>query len=96
MDKKTTYDLKYARERLKRVPLDLTHDDYAIVQKMADEAGESTNGYIKKSIALRMADDYKNHPDSEWIKDIQNHGTTSNKSTIINMFHDAISEDGND
>ena len=86
MDKKTSYDLKYARERLKRVPLDLTHDDYAVVQMAADAAGESINGYIKRSVAQRMADDYAGQTDLAWAEEIRKHSNL-NKSTIIDMFH---------
>lgn len=86
MDKKTSYDLKYARERLKRVPLDLTHDDYAVVQMAADAAGESINGYIKRSVAQRMADDYAGQTDFAWAEEIRKHSNL-NKSTIIDMFH---------
>ena len=86
MNKKTSYDLKYARERLKRVPLDLTHDDYAVVQMAAEAAGESINGYIKRSIAQRMANDYAGQTDCAWTEEIQKHSSL-NKSTIIDMFH---------
>lgn len=86
MDKKTTYSLNYAKERLKRVPLDLTHDDYTIVQMAAEAAGESINGYIKQSVAQRMANDYASQSESAWTEEIQKHSNL-NKSTIIDMFH---------
>ena len=87
MDKKTEYVLKYAREHLKRVPLDLTHDDYTVVQMAAEEAGESINGYIKKSVAQRMATDYASQDGTAWTQEIQKHTTASNKSTIIDIFN---------
>lgn len=89
MDKKTTYSLNYAKERLKRVPLDLTHDDYAVVQMAADAAGESINGYIKRSVAQRMANDYASQSESAWAEEIQEHSNL-NKSTVIDMFHQMI------
>lgn len=92
MDKKTTYDLKYARERLKRVPLDLTLDDYAVVQMAAEAAGESINGYIKKSVAQRMTSDYSSQKGTAWTQEIQKH-TAVNKSTIIDMFNQSMSGD---
>lgn len=54
MDKKTQYNLAYARARLKRVPLDLPLAKYQELADAAAAAGESINGYIKKAIDLRM------------------------------------------
>ena len=48
------YLYQYQREKLKRVPLDLTKERYAEVQTAAKAAGESVNGYIKKAIDERM------------------------------------------
>lgn len=92
--KKTEYDIKYAREHLKRVALDLTHDDYEIVQKAAEASGESVNAYIKHSLALRMANDYDSQPDAEWTARLKKHdGTTlSNRQTVTNMFFNIMSE----
>lgn len=89
MDKKTTYSLNYAKERLKRVPLDLTLDDYTVVQMAAEAAGESINGYIKRSMAQRMANDYAGQTGSTWAEEIQKHSNL-NKSTVIDMFHQMI------
>ena len=50
---------KYNREHLKRVPLDLRKDDYERLSAAAAAAGESVNGYIKKSIEQRMARERK-------------------------------------
>lgn len=85
MDKKTTYSLNYAKERLKRVPLDLTLDDYTVVQMAAEAAGESINGYIKRSMAQRMANDYAGQTGPTWAEEIQKHSNL-NKSTVIDMF----------
>ena len=45
---------QYKKEHLKRVPLDLTKEKYQEVKDAADRAGESVNGYIKKSIDQRI------------------------------------------
>lgn len=53
-DKKTEYTIQYAKDRLKRVPLDVTKEKYDEIKAAADEVGESVNGYIKKAIDDRM------------------------------------------
>lgn len=54
MDKKTQYNLNYAREKLKRIPLDVQLSKYQEIAAAAAAAGETVNGYIKKAIELRM------------------------------------------
>ena len=51
---RTEYMKQYAKENLKRVPLDLKHDDYELVKKAAAAANESVNGYIKKAVQMRI------------------------------------------
>ena len=46
--------LKYAKENLKRVPLDMKKEKYEEIKAAADAVGESVNGYIKKAVDLRM------------------------------------------
>lgn len=53
-DSKTQYDLNYAKEKLKRIPLDVKKEKYEQIKQAADRSGESVNGYIKKAIDLRM------------------------------------------
>lgn len=55
MDKKTQYNLNYAREKLKRIPLDVQKDFYDELAAAAAAAGEKVNTYIKKAIEQRMA-----------------------------------------
>lgn len=55
MDKKTQYNLNYAREKLKRIPLDVQKDFYDDLADAAAAAGEKVNTYIKKAIEQRMA-----------------------------------------
>ena len=45
---------KYAREQLKRIPLDVQKEKYEEIKAAADAAGEKVNGYIKKAIEERM------------------------------------------
>ena len=54
MDKKTQYNLAYAKEKLKRIPLDVQLTKYEEIAAAAAAAGESINGYIKKAIEQRM------------------------------------------
>lgn len=48
---------KYAKEHLKRIPLDVQLDEYAQIKAAADQAGESVNGFIKAAIRARLAAD---------------------------------------
>lgn len=41
---------QYARENLKRVPLDLQIADYEAIKAAADSVGKSVNGYIKDAV----------------------------------------------
>lgn len=45
---------KYARENLKRIPLDVTKQKYEEIRAAADLSSESINGYIKRAIDERM------------------------------------------
>lgn len=49
--------IKYARKRLKRVPLDMQKTDYEKLLETATEAGMSVNGYIKTAIAEKIERD---------------------------------------
>lgn len=46
---------KYAKENLKRIPLDVQKEKYEEIKAAADAAGEKVNGYIKRAIDERMA-----------------------------------------
>ena len=48
---------KYAKEHLKRIPLDVKLEEYAQIKAAADQAGESVNGFIKQAIRSRLAAD---------------------------------------
>ena len=53
-DKKTKYNIEYAKKKLKRIPLDVSKEKYAEIKAASEKAGESVNGYIKKAIDMRM------------------------------------------
>ena len=57
LSNKTKYDLEYAKKKLKRIPLDVTKEKYQEIKIAAENANESVNGYIKKSIEYRMISD---------------------------------------
>lgn len=54
---KTEYNLQYAKEKLKRIPLDVQREKYEEIAAAAASKGESVNGYIKKAIDMRMESD---------------------------------------
>lgn len=54
---KKRYDTQYAKDRLKRIPLNVQKDKYGKIKAAADAAGESINGYIKTAIDMRMEND---------------------------------------
>ena len=60
-EKKAQYDekrkesmMKYAKENLKRIPLDVQKVEYDKIKAAADQAGEKVNAYIKEAIKQRM------------------------------------------
>ena len=54
---KSQCDIEYAKKKLKRIPLDVTKEKYQEIKIAAENANESVNGYIKKSIEYRMISD---------------------------------------
>lgn len=55
--KKTLYDIEYAKNKLKRIPLDVTKEKYADIKKAAENSNESVNRFIKKAIDMRLKND---------------------------------------
>ena len=51
---KAKYDIEYAKNKLKRIPLDVQKEKYEEIKADATAAGESVNGYIKKAVDQRM------------------------------------------
>lgn len=58
--KKTEYNIEYAKKNIKRIPLDVQKTKYEEIRTAAQNTGESVNGYIKKAIDMRMAEERKN------------------------------------
>ncbi|MCD8325899.1 MAG: hypothetical protein LUC90_04195 [Lachnospiraceae bacterium] len=54
-ENKTRYNMQYAKDKLKRIPLDVQKDKYEEIKAAADQAGETVNGYIKTAIDLRIS-----------------------------------------
>ena len=54
-DKRKDYLYNYHREKFHRVPLNIEKEKYEEIKKAADAVGESVNGYIKRAIEQRMA-----------------------------------------
>ena len=50
-------DIEYAKNKLKRIPLDVQKEKYEEIKAAATAAGESVNGYIKKAVDQRMERD---------------------------------------
>ena len=48
---------KYAKENLKRIPLDVQKEKYDEIKAAATASNETINGYIKKAIDERMERD---------------------------------------
>lgn len=59
-EKSRDYSIQYAKDKLKRVPLDLTKEKYTELQAVAAAAGETVNGFIKKAIDERIAREARN------------------------------------
>lgn len=55
MDKKTKYDLNYAKTNIKRIPLDVQKAHYEKIKEAADRAGMKVNTFIKEAIEEKMA-----------------------------------------
>lgn len=54
---KAKYDIEYAKNKLKRIPLDVQKEKYEEIKAAATAAGESVNGYIKKAVDQRVERD---------------------------------------
>ena len=53
--------IKYAKEKLKRIPLDVPKEKYSEIKAHAVERSETVNGFIKRAIAETMQRDNKNN-----------------------------------
>lgn len=57
--------MKYWRENVKRVPLDMSHEMYDNIKAHADRAGMPVNRYLKTAAEEKMARDDASQADSE-------------------------------
>lgn len=53
-EKRKNYLLNYQKEKLRRIPLNVSFSKYDEIKEAATAAGESVSGYIKKAIDLRL------------------------------------------
>lgn len=53
-ESKKKYDIQYAKNKLKRIPLDVQKEKYDEIKAAAVIAGESVNRYIKNAISQRI------------------------------------------
>ena len=56
-ERKTEYNIKYAKDKLKRIPLDVQKEKYEEIKTAATAAGKTVNGNIKIAIDERMERD---------------------------------------
>ncbi len=56
-DQRKEYIYKYAKENLKRIPLDVPKADYETIKTHSAARGESVNGFIKRAISETMERD---------------------------------------
>lgn len=54
---KKLYNAEYAKNKLKRIPLDVQKEKYEQIVKSAEKAGNTVNGYIKQAIDEKMERD---------------------------------------
>lgn len=80
---------KYAKEKLKRIPLDVQKEKYEKIKAHADKKKESVNGYIKKAIDMRMESDNINFQNNTNLKELGN----TNMSDF-NMVSDLLTRCG--
>lgn len=51
---KKRYSMEYAKQNLKRIPLDVQNSKYEEIKQTSSEIGETVNGFIKKAIDERL------------------------------------------
>lgn len=56
-EKKKQYDIQYAKQNLKRIPLDVPKTIYEEIKAHAEARNESINGFIKRAISEAMERD---------------------------------------
>lgn len=56
-EKKKAYNQKYAKEKLKRIPLDVSKEKYDQIKRHTEQTNETINGFIKRAIDETMERD---------------------------------------
>lgn len=56
-EKKKAYNQKYAKEKLKRIPLDVSKEKYDQIKGHTEQTNETINGFIKRAIDETMERD---------------------------------------
>lgn len=56
-ENKRQYIAKYKKEKLKRIPLEVTLEKYDEIKNHATQRKESVNGFIKRAIDKTIEDD---------------------------------------
>lgn len=51
---KKEYNAKYAKENLKRIPLNVQISEYEEIKRYADQHGLTVNGFIKEAIRAAL------------------------------------------
>lgn len=57
---KTAYMREYTKQKIKRIPLNVTKEDYEVIKAYADSHEESVNGFIKRAIRETIERDKHN------------------------------------
>ena len=57
LEYKKQYSIKYAKEKYKRIPLDVSKEKYEQIKEHASANNESINGFIKRAIDETIIND---------------------------------------
>ena len=53
---KAEYDMQYAKEKLKRIPLNVQKEKFEEIKTAAESQGESVNGFIKATLDSKLSE----------------------------------------
>lgn len=59
-ENKKAYNMKYAKEKLRRIPLNVSLQKYDEIKTHTETTGETVNGFIKRAIDETMQRDNSN------------------------------------
>lgn len=63
-ENKKEYNKRYVSENIKRIPLNVQKTKYEEIKAVADSVNESVNGFIKKSIDMRIEQEHQKRADN--------------------------------